>query len=913
MKKISDKYIFSSLNQKLDLKGIQRIFPASLSFLVLFFIATFSIAQEDTTTRTPDSLITRYYQNLADSLEQAAIQDTAKTLTDSITEKPENVGLETTVKYKSFKRIHFDLKNRKVYLYEDAVIEYGSIELKADYIEIDFVNNEVFAKGIPDSTGKMQGEPVFTESGQSFESEQMRYNFDSKKGLIRSVITQSGEGYLHGEKIKKLEDERINIANGKYTTCELKHPHFEFRYSKAQLIPDNKIVSGPAYMVIEGVPTPLFIPFGLFPDQAGQRSGIIIPAFGESANRGFFLERGGYYWGINDYMDLTLTGDIYSSGSWALRPTFRYANRYRYSGNFDFNYAKNILGDRDSPDRDVRTDFSVRWSHNQDPKARPNSRFSANVNIVSSSFNEFNLTSTQAYLSNTFQSSISYQTNFNNSMFLSLNATHQQNTIDRSVNISLPTLTFNTKQFYPFRKKKQVGQPKWYENINMKYTFNADNRISTKDTLLFKPGWEDDFKFGGRHTIPVSSSVKVLKYFNLTNSINYSEKWYPYSIRKSWNPDTLFSPTDTLIGYQETDTVRKFISAREFSFTSSLSTRLYGMYQFKKGPVTAIRHVVNPSISFSLRPDFGSDYWGYWDEVQRNPEGDIERYSIFEGLLYGGPPDGRSGSLGFSLGNNLEMKVRSKNDTITGTKKVVLIDNLAFSTSYDVAKDSLNWAPLSISGRTTLFKKVNVTYRSSWSPYAVDSAGRPIDKYEYEVSNKLFRMENATWNFGINFRLSAADFNKNKSGKPIPEEDPEILEKYTEQEINDVLDNPEQYINWNNPWSLSIQYSLRIGNSPNYFNFERIDNRSTVQTLSVTGDVSITPKWKVNFRTGWDFDANKFTYTTIDFYRDLHCWEMRFSWIPTGSRKSWTFGINVKASILKDLKYDRRKDFRDSY
>lgn len=889
------------------------------AFLVITLSGNKLQAQVDTTTtQTPDSILTRYYQNLADSLEQTSSQDTTLSGNDSISEEPEQVGLEATVKYKSFKRIHFNIKERKVYLYEDAAIEYGSIELKADYIEIDFVNNEVFAKGVPDSTGKMQGEPVFTESGQSFESEEMRYNFDSKKGLIRSVITQSGEGYLHGEKIKKLDDDRINIANGKYTTCDLKHPHYEFRYAKAQLIPGNKIVSGPAYMVIEGVPTPLFIPFGMFPDKSGQRSGLIIPAFGESTSRGFYLERGGYYWGINDYMDLTVTGDIFTNGSWAVRPTFRYAKRYSYSGNFDFSYAKNLSGDRDDPDNVISKDFSIRWTHSQDPKARPNSRFSANVNIVSSTFNDYNLTSTQAYLSNTFQSSISYQTSFNNSMFLSLNATHQQNTLDRSVSMSLPTLTFNTSQFYPFRKKNQVGSTKWYENINMKYTFNADNRISTYDTLLFQPGWEKDFKFGGKHTIPISSSIKLLKYFNLTNSINYTEKWYPYTIRKSWISDTLFSDTDTTYGYQETDTVRKFASAREFSFSSSLSTRLYGMYQFKKGPVTAIRHVVNPSVSFTLRPNFGSDYWGYYDEVQSSADGDFERYSIFDGLLYGGPPDGRSGRVGITIGNNLEMKVRSKRDTVTGTKKIVLIDNLSFSTGYDVAKDSLNWSSLSISGRTTLFKKLNVTYRSTLNPYAVDSSGYSINTFEYDVSKKLFRMENTTWNFGINFRLTPDMFKKNKGGnghgsKPPPEEDPEILGKYTEQEINDVLDNPDSYINWNNPWSLSIQYSLNISNNPQYIGYGQYDNRTTVQTLRLTGDVSITPKWKVNFSSGWDFEANDFTYTTIDFYRDLHCWEMRFSWIPTGTRKSWSFGINVKASILKDLKYDRKKDFRDSY
>ncbi|MFP4472015.1 MAG: putative LPS assembly protein LptD, partial [Bacteroidales bacterium] len=448
---------------------------------------------------------------------------------DSLRDAGASIGIENKVKYNSYEKIHFDLRNKKVYLYKDAEIEYGNIKLEADHIEIDFEKNQVFAKGIPDSTGKMQGEPMFTEGGQSFDAEEITYNFDTKQGLIKNVITQDGEGYLHGERIKKMPDDRINIKDGWYTTCELEHPHFQFQYTKAQVIPDNKIVSGPAYLVIEGVPMPLFIPFGMFPNKSGRRSGIIIPSFGESANRGFFLEGGGYYWGINEHMDITLTGSIYTSGSWSVRPTFRYAKRYKFNGNFDFSYAKNILGDRDAPDADIRKDFSVRWTHSQDPKARPNGRFSANVNIVSSDFNQFNLTSTEAYLSNTFQSSIAYQTNFNNNMFLTLNASHSQNTLDRSVNITLPSLTFNTKQFYPFRRKNPVGQMRWYENINMKYTMNAENRIQTMDTLLFKPGWEDQFRYGAKHSIPISSSIKVLKYFTLTNSLNYNERWYPYT------------------------------------------------------------------------------------------------------------------------------------------------------------------------------------------------------------------------------------------------------------------------------------------------------------------------------------------------------------------------------------------------
>jgi lipopolysaccharide assembly outer membrane protein LptD (OstA) len=895
------------------------------AFRIIFFVAILVIltpltaAPQDSLRIKADSIVNgnEYFLPEADSLylstnnEQDSLRVSSGDSLEMINEPEKQTGfLETTVKYNSFEEIHFDVRNRKVYLYENAEIEYGDINIKANYLEIDFAKNTVIARGVPDSLGKLQGTPVFTEAGQTFDAEEMSYNFDTQKGLIRKVITKDGEGYLHGAKIKKMPDDRINIWDGNYTTCDLPHPHFEFRYSRAQVIPDNKIVTGPAYLVIEGVSLPLFIPFGLFPDQSGQRSGIIIPSFGESANRGFFLERGGYYWGINDYMDFTITGDIYSSGSWALRPTFRYNSRYRFNGKFDFSYAKNVLGDRDAPDVNIRKDFSIRWTHSQDPKARPNARFSANVNIVSSSFNEFNMTSTEAYLSNTFQSSISYQTNFNNNAFLTLSASHQQNTLDRSVNITLPGMTFNTKQFNPFKRKDAAGTPKWYENINLKYSMTADNRIATIDSMLFKPGWEEDFKYGAKHSIPISSSIKILKHFNLTNSVNYQERWYGKTLRRTWIP-TEITATDTIPGSLQTDTLTGFSAARDFSFTSSMSTRIYGMFQFSKGPVQAIRHVISPSLSFSYRPDFGAESWGYWQTVQTNENGDTRRFSIFDGSLYGGPPDGKSGRISFALNNNLEMKVKDRNDTITGTRKVVLIESFNISTSYDLARDSLNLSPISVSGRTTLFKKLNINYSSSWDPYAVDSTGRRINKFQWDVDRKLFRMENASWTFGLSYRISASDFKKGKN-EPKPEEDPDLLEKYTEQEIRDVLDNPDMYINWNNPWSLSINYNLRFTNSPSYINFEKENNRTRVNTIGITGDVSLTPRWKVNFRTGYDLEAKKLSYTAIDFYRDLHCWEMRFSWVPTGRRKSWTFGINVKASILRDLKYDRKKDFRDS-
>jgi lipopolysaccharide assembly outer membrane protein LptD (OstA) len=902
--------------------------PASLLVLLLLILFTFthqhaqagfsplvvsldSITQNDTLPY-PDELPP------ADNLVFKEANDTI-VANDTISKAAKAVGIENKVIYNSFEKIQFDVVNRKVYLFENADITYGNIRLKADYVEIDFDKNEVYARGVPDSLGVMRGTPVFTEGNQEFESHEMTYNFDTRKGIIRSVITQDGEGYIHGERIKKMEDDRINVLRGSYTTCDLPHPHYEFRYTRAQVIPDRKIVSGPAYMVIEGVPIPLALPFGLFPNKSGQRSGILIPRYGEAANRGFYFERLGYYWGINDYMDFTITGDIFTSGSWAIRPTMRYRNRYKYSGNFDFNYAKNFLGDRDSPDRDVRTDFSVRWTHSQDPRARPNSRFSANVNIVSSSFNQFNLTGADAYLSNTFQSSIAYQTNFNNDVFITLNGSHQQNTINRTVNITLPSLSVNTRQIYPFRRQQQTGGPRWYENITTKYSMTAENRIQTLDTLLFKPGWENDIRSGVRHNIPVSSSITVLNYFTLTNSANYTERWYPYSIRRTWNGDTIINQNDTIFGRVEVDTVRAVRAARDFSFSSSLSTRLYGMFQINKGPLAAVRHVLTPSLSFTYRPDFGSDFWGYWDEVQINQQGDTRRFSQFEGLLYGAPPDGRSGNISFQLTNNLEAKVRSKRaESPDGLQKVVLIENFTVSGGYDIARDSLNWSPVTVSGRTTLFKRLNITYSSSWDPYAVDSLGNTINQFEWDVNNKLFRMRNTTWNFGINYRISSADFKRGSGAQTtgqaneIPD-DPDFLDQYTQEEISDVFDNPDMYINWDNPWSLSINYNLRFQNNPRYRFFEREDVRTRVNTVGISGDISITPKWKVAFRTGYDFESKQLAFTMIDFYRDLHCWEMRFNWTPIGFRKSWSFGINVKASILKDLKYDRRKDFRDAF
>lgn len=822
-------------------------------------------------------------------------------------------GIDAPVTYKATDSIRFNIPEKKIYMYKNGEVYYEKITLKADYIEPNFNTNVIYATGITDTAGKTSGTPVFTENEQSFRSKAMSYNFKSKKGVIHSVITKEGEGFLHGEKVKKMTDNTINIQGGKYTTCNLDHPHFEFRFNKSKVIPDNKIITGPAHLVIEGVSTPLFIPFGLFPNRKGQKSGIIIPTYGESSNRGFYFENGGYYWAISDYTDLEMLGDIYTRGSWALKPNFRYVQRYKYSGNLNLNVARNLIGDEGAPDFSDNRDFSIRWSHRQDPKARPNSNFSANVNIVSNSYNKYNPTSTANYLSNQFQSSISYQTNFDQKYYLTLNASHNQNTISKSVSVTLPSVTFTANRFYPFRAKKQVGTLKWFENISVSYAANAENRVNTYDSLLFDKKWSSRMVNGMKHTVPVSSSIKLLKYFTLTNSLNLTERWYYKTIRKNW-VDSVFTDTDTIPAYLKTDTIDGFAAAHEFNVSSSLNTRLYGMLSFKKGPVLAIRHVLSPSISLSWRPDFSDPWWGYYRSYQKDSKGTTGTYSIFEQGIYGGPGSGKSGMISFSLSNNLEMKVRSKKDTVTGTKKIKLIDNFTIGGSYNMAADSLRWSKISMNGRTTLFKDLTLNYRSSWDPYILDSTGRRrLNQLEWDVNRRLFRLENTNWSFSLNWNLKGGGKKTVKQGENANEEsDPRQMNiAPTDPELADIYYNPDNYVDFNVPWSLNIAYSFSHTSTHTYPNYVDVTDKKLIQSLSFSGDLNLTPKWKISFTSGYDFENHKITYTTLNIFRDLHCWEMRFNWIPIGTLKSWNFQINVKSTVLQDLKLTKKKDFRD--
>ncbi len=846
----------------------------------------------------PDSLQNDSLQKLiipTDSITSDSVKS------DTTAAKPiKKNKLEAKVDYAAKDSIRFEIKGQRVFLFKDADIKYLDINLKAAYVEIDFPNNRVHATGVPDSTGKLIGTPDFLQADQNFKAKEIDYNYTTKRGLIKKVFTKQDEGYLHGTVVKKMENDVTYLKSGSYTTCDRpEDPHFAFRFSKGKVIPGKRVITGPAYMEIAQVGTPLFIPFGYFPNKTGQRSGILLPTYGESADRGFYFENLGYYWAASQYFDLQVQADIYTHGSWAIKPTMRYNKRYHYNGAFNFSYAENILGTADSPDYQKSKDFQVRWVHNQDQKARPRSSFSANVNIVSNTFNKYNLaSSTQSYLSNTFASSVNYATNFAGKYYLNLNFNHSQNTLNKTINITLPQLSFSVNQFYPFRRQNPVGKMRWYEQISMKYNLDMENRYNTYDSTFLTGNWLDSMQNGMRHSFPINATFRILKFINWSNSMSINDRMYLKTLRKYYQADTLVEAGDTILPGYKTRNVSGFANAFDFSLSSSMNARIYGMYQFKSGPLLAIRHMVTPSVSFSYTPNWGAPGLGYYRYIENdtnmvNPS----KYSIFERSIYGGPPPQKSGAITFAISNNLEIKVRNRKDTITGSKKIPLIDDLNIRCSYDIARDSLNWSPISISGRSTIIKGLTINYSSTWDIYARDSLGRRINTTEWKANHRLIRLDNTTWDAGFSYSLSSDKVKKKTS------------EKGTEMERQDIVDYYDYYVDFDIPWSFSFNYNFHYVKAYDNSTKKRVEK--ITQTLGFNGQLNITPKWKVSLTTGWDFVNSELSYTSIDVYRDLHCWEMRFGWVPKGAQQSWNFSINVKASLLQDLKLNKKRDFRD--
>ncbi|RIJ47750.1 LPS-assembly protein LptD [Maribellus luteus] len=846
--------------------------------------------------------------------------DSTLALTDS--SKTKEAFLVDPIVYNAEDSMIVSLDGQKVFLYNNAKVTYQQIELTAYYIELDLETKEIYAEGVIDSTGEMAQKPIFKQGSEEYESETMRYNFDTEKAFITRVVSQQGEGYIHSDRTKKIGKDVFITEKAKYTTCDADHPHFYLQLSKAKVISNKKIITGPAHMVLEDFPIYFpFLPFGYFPNSPTYSSGILIPTYGEENNRGFFLRDGGYYWAASQYFDLAVQADIYSKGSWGARAKTSYRQRYKFSGNFSFDYAINKYGEEGFDTYSKSKQFKLVWSHTQDAKANPNQTFSASVNLSSSGYDKQNAYNSQDYLTTTKSSSISFSRRFENTPFnMSMNLRHSQNTRDSTMSLSFPETTFSMAKVYPLRKKNRSGKLKFYENFGINYTGNFKNTITAKEDEILSSSFATDWKNGIKHNVPISfPSFNLFKYINFSPGISYNEKWYFKKYEYEYEEGANYANNPSGIpSTVRVDTVTGLNRVYDYAYSVSASTNIYGSFlpRNPNSKVVGIRHKMTPSISFSYRPDFGQDKFGYWHEVQVDSLGNTRYLDSNLGGIYGGSPGrGESGSISFSLSNNLEMK---KLDTRDSTKtdgeqkfrKVKLIDNLSLSTSYDLIADSLNLAPVSIRGRTTV-AGVSINAGATLDPYMLDDNYRKIHKYTWNERSglgKLGRLTRANLSFGMTFK------SKNKSGKSNQggDESGDMEVVGNDENIPPVEDDLlpvtfDNYVDFSMPWDFGFDYSMNYtGKSAS------TPNGRVSQTLGFRGNVSITEKWKLSMNTNFDIQAGEFSFTTFNLTRDLHCWGMSFNFVPFGFRKSYSFTINAKSSMLSDLKLQKQKSHYDN-
>lgn len=796
-------------------------------------------------------------------------------------------AIRSKVVYHAKDSMRVDLEEEKIYLYGEADVTYEDINLKANYIEMSFKTNIVSARGTKDSLGKLSGAPIFTQGPQTFNTEEMSFNFQTKKGRISNVITKEGEGYIHGAVVKKDTSDNFFIKKGLYTTCDLEHPHFYINASKLKVIKEDKIVTGPANLWIEDVPTPLAIPFGFFPNKKGRASGLLLPQYGESQNLGFFLKQGGYYWGINDYVDLALTGDIYSKGSYALRANTAYNKRYAFNGGFSLDYAVNRFpNETDFSQVDLQKNFFIKWRHMQDPKARPGSRLSADVNAGTSNFNRYNSTNSLDYLTNTFMSSVNYSKSWKYAT-LSGGLTHNQNTQTKIVNINAPTLAFAVNRFNPvniFRKNGGNIGNKWYDKIGLSYTADARNDITAPDSVLFKPGIEERMRNGIRHSIPFTTSFNILKYINFNPRVDYNEVWYLQSYDKRYsasNPEV------------EIDTVQGFVRAGDIRMAANATTKYYGMYTFRSNKIKAIRHIIVPTVGASYSPERANGV----KKVYNSKGLLMDQFTAYDYGIFGPLKTKEEGLLTFDVFNNFEMKYVSKKDTADPVKKLPLIEGLSANASYNFLADSMQWSDIRLSLRTNILQKFDVQLNSVMSPYVLDTTGARRNLTQWDVYGRVGQITNAS--LLLNFNFNPAARKKRIAGTGTP----------PDRNLQNI--HLLEYVDWTIPWNMNVNYNAVY--SPSYSRRwrEHLLYYRITHTLGVSGDINLTEKWKIGFRSGYDFRSEKLTYTTLNIYRDLHCWEMRINLVPFGDRKMYSVDINVKASTLRDLKLPMRRDWYD--
>lgn len=828
---------------------------------------------------------------------------------DTAAKKGGGAFLEDIITGKNRDSLVYDVRNKMVYIYNEGDITYQDMNLKADFMRMNMNTKEIYAYGKADTVeGKpAPTRPIFSQGNSSYTMDTITYNIESAKAKIKGVATQEGDGWLVGGHVKKMKDNTINISDGKYTTCdETDHPHFYLAMTKAKVIPGKKVVTGPAYLVLEDVPIyPLMLPEGFFPISSGPKSGILMPTYGEEYSKGFFIRDLGYYFTFGDHMDLAVRGGIYTLGSWEASAQSRYIKRYKYTGNLAAQFSSIKTGEKGEPDYIKQNNFRLQWTHTQDPKANPGSTFSASVNFATSGYSKYSATNLNDILATQTNSTISYSKNWAGTPFsLSANMAVSQNSQNSTISITLPTVVFNVARVYPFKRKEAMGKARWYEKISLQYTAKMTNSLSTTESELFTRESVDKMRNGIEHTLPVSASFNLFNYINISPQFNYTEKWYFKKQERQWNPTT--NQVDYL------DPQYGFWRLYNYSASVSASTTLYGMYRArnKRGQqkLQAVRHTMTPTIGFSYAPDFTKFAYGYYKVVQSDSTGRYQVYSPFSDNAYGVPSGGRSASLTFSLSQNLEIKVLSKRDT-SGVRKIKLIDELRISGSYNFVADSMRLSNIPVSFRTTLFGNFGLNLSMTLDPYKVTPEGR---RY-----NKLFfpgRVVSTGWSFGYTFksredRSQAAinDINSippeymNPFYDPYGRMDPVLRRQYMSQ----------AYYDFSLPWNLGFNYTVNY--SISYTNNGTTGYRKNVtQTIGFNGSVNLTPKMGITFQGGYDIMQKKLTTSSVSITRDLHCWQMSFSWIPFGYHKSWSFNIGVKAASLADLKYDKSQSMYDN-
>ena len=848
-----------------------------------------------------DSLAT---ERLNESLARRGSSGGRDTLAADSTKGSGGAFLEDVIEGKNTDSLVFDARNRLIYIYNEGDVTYQNMNLKADFMRVDLTTKDIFAYGKPDSVeGKaVTTHPTFSDGGASpYSMDTITYNLTSKKAKIKGVATQEGDGWLVGGSVKKQPDNSIHIADGKYTTCdETDNPHFYLAMTKAKVIPGKKVITGYAYLVMEDVPIYFpGIPEGFFPISSGPKSGLLMPTYGEDA-KGFFIRDLGYYFKLSDHMDLALRGGIYTLGSWEVSARSQYVKRYKYRGNFNLQYSAIRSGEKGEADFVQQNNFRLQWTHTQDPKANPGSTFSASVNLTSSGYSRYSATQIGDILATQTNSSISYSKNWEGTPFsLALNMAVSQNSRDKTIAVTLPTISFNVASFNPFKRREAVGKTRWYEKIKMSYSAKMTNTVNTSESEIFSKETLKKMKNGIQHSIPVSTNLTLFNYVNVNPSFNYTERWYFKKVGQQWNEQT--HKVETL------DPEYGFWRIYNYNAQVSATTTIYGTYTAKKKTrkIQAVRHTITPRVGFSYAPDFSRQKYGFYEAVQTDTTGRFKVYSPFADNSYGVPGSGQQLSLTFSLDQSLEMKVLSKRDT-SGIKKVKIIDQLSISGSYNFLADSMRLSTLPVQLRTTIYGNFGINLSLTLDPYEVSPEGIRYNKLMWR-RGLPGRVVSTGWSFGYTFK--SREDKSRPAGNDITSLPPEYFNSWSDPygELNPALRRQfmaGSYYDFSLPWNLGFNYNISYG-------IRYVNNGTTgyeknvMQTLGLNGSVKLTPKTMISVTSGYDFATRKMSMTSVTMVRDLHCWQMSFTWIPFGNHKSWSFNIGVKAASLADLKYDK--------